>query len=179
MVNIQWKWKPVTRLGEISLFGLLFVVVGKFFSRKVAQENGYFLGYFLKWPEFFNFNAIKAFSNPQIAKILEKIARFAQKFGKFWTFLEAQSIFSRHSLMNFVTLGMLLGTYRVAQTCQNSLKVPVFSHKSIGRNFGLLFGKFGLLFYQTVWSRCQQIKQATTVNYSHLPSFAFINLFNH
>ena len=132
--------------------GYFLWLLANFFFRKVAQENGYFLGYFLKWPEFFNFNAIKAFSNPQIAKILEKIARFAQKFGKFWTFLEAQSIFSRHSLMNFVTLGMLLGTYRVAQTCQNSLKVPVFSHKSIGRNFGLLFGKFGLLFYQTVWS---------------------------
>ena len=64
----------VTRLGEILPFGLIFVAVGEFFFRKVAQDNGYFLGYFLKWPEFFNFNAIKAFSNPKIAKILEKIA---------------------------------------------------------------------------------------------------------
>ena len=147
-----WHYLCVTRLGEISPFGLLFVAVGEFFFQKSSPRKWLLLGYFLKWPEFFNFNAIKAFSNPKIAKILEKIAWYAQKFGKFWTFLEAQNIFSRHSLMNFVTLGMLLGTYRVAQTCQNSLKVPVFSHKSIGRNFGLLFGKFGLLFYQTVWS---------------------------
>ena len=95
------------------------------------------------------FQYYKSFFKP---KILEKIARVAQKFGKFGTFSEAQNIFSRHSSMNFVTLAMLLGTYGVAQTCQNSLQVPVFSHKSIGQNFGLLFGKFGLLFYQTVWS---------------------------
>ena len=54
--------------------------------------------------------------------------------------------------MNFDTLGVHLGTFRVAQKCQKGLKVPLFSQKCLGRIFGLLFEKIGLLFDQTVWS---------------------------
>ena len=56
--------------------------------------------------------------------------------------------------MNFDTLGVHLGTFRVAQKCQKGLKVPLFSQKCLGRIFGLLFEKIGLLFDQTVWSHC-------------------------
>ena len=56
--------------------------------------------------------------------------------------------------MNFDTLGVHLGTFRVAQKCQKGLKLPLFSQKCLGRIFGLLFEKIGLLFDQTVWSHC-------------------------
>ena len=47
---------------------------------------------------------------------------------------------------------MLLGIIRMAKACQKRIKVPVLSQKWLGRNFGLLFEKIGLLFDQTVWS---------------------------
>ena len=34
----------MTRCGEISQIGLLFMAVGDFFSAKIAKENGDFLG---------------------------------------------------------------------------------------------------------------------------------------
>ena len=46
------------------------------------------------------FQYYKSFFKP---KILEKIARVAQKFGKFGTFSEAQNIFSRHSMKQDLT----------------------------------------------------------------------------
>ena len=62
--------------------------------------------------------------------------------------------------MNFDTLGVHLGTFRVAQKCQKGLKVPLFSQKCLGRIFGLLFEKIGLLFDQTVWSHCTEFKMS-------------------
>ena len=40
-------------------------------------------------------------------------------FKNFSTFLEAQNLFSRHSLMNLVSLAMPLGTNKVAQKRQS------------------------------------------------------------
>ena len=48
--------------------------------------------------------------------------------------------------MNFDTLAMHLGTNRVAHKCQKRSKVPVFSQKCLGRNFGLLLKKLGYFF---------------------------------
>ena len=73
-------------------------------------------------------------------------------FRKFCNFLKAYNLFSSCSFMNFDTLAVHLGTNRVPQEHQKRLKVPLFSQKRLGRIFGLLFEKFGLLFDQTVWS---------------------------
>ena len=64
------------------------------------------------------FCCIKAFTNPKIAEMFE-----------FFGLFEAQNLFSRNSLMNFVSLAMPLGTNRVAKKCQTGLKVPVFTQK--------------------------------------------------
>ena len=64
--------------------------------------------------------------------------------------------------MNFDTLGVHLGTFRVAQKCQKGLKVPLFSQKCLGRIFGLLFEKIGLLFDQTVWSHWEPRRRVSS-----------------
>ena len=48
--------------------------------------------------------------------------------------------------MNFVTLAMLLGTYGVAQTCQNSLQVPVLVIKALGKILGYSLENLGYFF---------------------------------
>ena len=67
--------------------GYFFRLEAKFFFKKVAQENGYFLGYFLKWPEFFNFIAIKAFPSHKFLKFLKNFDqndKFLENSATFW-----------------------------------------------------------------------------------------------
>ena len=51
-----------------------------------------------------------------------------------------------HSLMNFLTLAMLLGTFRDTQTCLNSLKVPVLVIKALGEILAYFLENLGYFF---------------------------------
>ena len=82
----------MTRLGKILPFGVLFEAGGKFFFKKVTRENGYFLGYFFKWPKFFNFIAKKLLPATKFLKFSKNIDQndnFFENFGLLYFFVQS------------------------------------------------------------------------------------------
>ena len=103
-----------------------------------------FSGYYSRWPKFFNFIPLKAFSSLKIFEIFKKLVKMTNFYWILQLFKKLKFILLLF-FINFDTLAVHLGTNTVA--CQKRLSTFI-SQKCLG----LLFEKFGLLFDQTVWS---------------------------